>query len=138
MRRQQGTKMGDERPERRSTRRASPRMGRRAANFYADLFTAEELASLADAVARDALADEVALLRVMIRRVAAETATDLETVGRAVERLARTLRHQRALRGEAVKGLEEALAQVLDELATEAGMGAPAEREEDGDGGTTG
>ena len=127
--------MVEERDARERRARRPARKGRRAASLYTDLCTAEEIASLADAAARDALDDELDLLRVMIRRVAAADGGNLEAVSRAIERLARTMQIQRKLRGDALKGLELALAQVVDELATELeGNGHGSEAEECGGG----
>jgi hypothetical protein len=103
----------------RSETRQAPRGA--AAGFYAELFTAEELADLARASGEPSLDDEVALLRVAIRR-GVTSGESLETIGRSVQRLAQTLKLARALRGDALRNLEEALARVLDEIGAEMGQ----------------
>jgi hypothetical protein len=97
---------------------AAPARRGTAAGFYAELFTSEELADLARAGGEPSLDDEVALLRVAIRRGVA-SGESLETIGRSVQRLAQTLKLARALRGDALRNLEEALARVLDEIGAE-------------------
>lgn len=96
-----------------------------ARHFYLDLFTAEERAALAGAVEGNDLEQEVRLLRVLIRRAVAEggpKGTPLETVSRALGRLAQMMRVQHVIAGEAAKSLDEALAKVLEEIATEVGL----------------
>ena len=89
------------------------------AGFYADLLTPDERADLADAGDAEApLADEVALLRIAIRRGVA-SGESLETIGRSVQRLAQTLKVARSLRGEGLREFEEMLAQALDEIGRE-------------------
>jgi hypothetical protein len=89
------------------------------AGFYAELLTPDELADLARVDAAEApLADEVALLRVAIRRGMA-SGESLETIGRSVQRLAQTLKVARSLRGESLREFEEMLARVLDEIGRE-------------------
>lgn len=92
--------------------------GERGSAFYAELFTADELADLAR-VDRDlSLEEEIGLLRVAIRRAFAE-GESLETVSRSVQRLAQALKTERQLQGQGIRNLEEALARVLDELGAE-------------------
>jgi hypothetical protein len=45
----------------------------------------------------------------------------LETISRSVQRLAQALKTERALQGQGIRNLEEALARVLDELGSELG-----------------
>ena len=92
----------------------------RTEGFYAELFTPEELADLKRAVGEPSLEDEIGLLRVAIRRGVAEDES-LETISRSVQRLAQALKTQRALRGQGIRDLEEALARVLDEIGGELG-----------------
>jgi hypothetical protein len=113
-------------PERRTARAA--RRGRRepaataaAQRLYQDLFTAEERAALEGAVASDDLAQELALLRVLIRRGVAD-GQDLETLSRSLARLGQLLRVQHVLRGQAARNLDQALARVLEEIGTELGV----------------
>ena len=89
--------------------------------FYEDLFSADERAALADAVTSSDLDQEVALLRVLIRRGVAE-GVDLETLSRSLGRLGQLLRVQRVIQGEAAKSLDEALGRVLEEIGNELGV----------------
>jgi hypothetical protein len=92
-----------------------------ARRIYGDLFTPEERDTLDGALLAGDLTQEVALLRVLVRR-AVEAETDLETVSRAIARLAQLLKIQHVLTGDAAKGLDEALAKVLAEIGTEIGL----------------
>jgi hypothetical protein len=92
-----------------------------ARRIYGDLFTSEERDSLDGALLAGDLTQEVALLRVLVRRAVADE-TDLETVSRALARLAQMLKVQHVLTGDAAKGLDEALAKVLAEIGTEIGI----------------
>jgi tape measure domain-containing protein len=113
----------ERRPERTGARRRPSRSdpAATARRLYADLFSAEERSALASALARDDLEQEVALLRVLIRRAAAE-GVSLETLSRAMGRLAQMLRVQHVLRGQAARSLDEALARVLEEIGNELGL----------------
>jgi hypothetical protein len=92
----------------------------RSSGFYAELYTAEELADLARVEGEASLEAEIRLLRVAIRRAFAE-GESLETVGRSVQRLAQALKVERQLQGEGIRNLEEALARVLEEIGAEMG-----------------
>jgi hypothetical protein len=94
-------------------------------SFYIQFFTEGELLDLAQTVANPSLADEIGILKVLIRRVIARKENPeeaLKLVGKAVDQLTRAWRVQRAISGEAADGLASAMAQVLDELSTELGM----------------
>jgi hypothetical protein len=91
----------------------------RAASFYADLLTPRERIDLARLyTAEVSLADEIALLRVAIRRGMVD-GENLETIGRSVQRLAQTLKAARSLRGESLREIEDVLTRVLDEIGQE-------------------
>ncbi len=113
----------ERRPKQTGARRrpSRPDPAATARRLYADLFSAEERAALASALASDDLEQEVALLRVLIRRAAAE-GVSLETLSRAMGRLAQMLRVQHVLRGQAARSLDEALARVLEEIGNELGL----------------
>ena len=95
--------------------------GRKAGNrsFYADALE-EEALGLEVAAALKGVGDEIAVLRVLIRKVAREG--DLEATRRGVETLCRALKVQYALEGRSAEGLAGSLARVLDEVGTELGM----------------
>jgi len=108
-------KLADDRNDRASSNRRTLR------RLYEDLFSADERAALADAVASSDLEQEVALLRVLIRRGVAE-GVDLETLSRSLGRLVQMLRVQRVIQGQAAKSLDEALGRVLEEIGNEMGI----------------
>ena len=94
-------------------------------SFYIQFFTESELLDLAQTVAAPSLADEIGILKVLIRRVIARKENReeaLKLVGKAVDQLTRAWRVQRAISGEAADGLASAMAQLLDELSTELGI----------------
>ncbi len=109
-----------EAPKRRRRPKAVTAQRAERGAFYADLFTADELADLANVDSDLSLEEEIGLLRVAIRRAFAE-GESLETVSRSVQRLAQALKTERQLQGQGIRNLEEALARVLDELGTEIG-----------------
>lgn len=96
----------------------SKTMGR--AGFYSSLLTEEEQAALAAAEV-DSIDDEVALLKVAIRRAVAEGA-DLRQLAAGTDALGRALKVQHGLKGKAARGLDEALARALEEIGREIGM----------------
>src|SRR6266536_2834087 len=117
---------------------AEPRGGRAdkddGRRFYADQFTAEELALVAASATDPALDDEIWMTRVLNRRMLAHTREleaeggdlPLETLVKAVEaliagtgRVARLLRDRKALSGEAVDELARTMAEALDGLFEE-------------------
>jgi hypothetical protein len=90
----------------------------RRTGFYAGLFTAEEVADLAAAAAAEGLDDEIALLRVRIRRAATE-GEDLNAISRACGRLTQMLKAQQVLSGETIDRFQTAMSEVLAELDLE-------------------
>lgn len=100
------------------TSRGATRTARR---LYQSLFSEDERAALKEAVEENDLQQEVELLRVLIRRGVAE-GLDLETLSRAMGRLAQLLRVQHVIAGQAAKNLDEALAKALEEIASEVGL----------------
>jgi hypothetical protein len=110
---------------------------RQAHGFYSSTLTEEELADLV-AVADDlTLDDEIACARVILRRLMhhleidpdAEHPPDVDDLHKlanlalsATRTVARLLRDQRAITGEAADGIAGAIGQALDELATEWGL----------------
>ena len=104
---------------------------RRAHGFYSRVLTAGELADLVTFADDLSLADEIAIARVTLRRAMERLTTDLETdeltnlaklTLAGTRTVARLLRDQRALSGEAADGIAGAIAQALDELGTEWGI----------------
>ena len=95
----------------------------RVHGFYSKHLTTEELEDLAVVAAAAAgLEDEIGLLRVRIRRALAE-GCDLDQVSRALGRLTQMLKAQRQISGEAADSFQQALAEVLDGLEEELGLG---------------
>ena len=104
--------------------------------FYSDQFSADELALVAALVTDPTVDDELWAQRVVNRRLLAfmrraeqDEPLTLETLTRVAEalavgtgRVARLLRDRRALSGAAADGLTGAIAQALDEIASELGI----------------
>jgi hypothetical protein len=105
----------------------------RTHGFYSNVLQEHELADLV-AYSEDLdLDDEIALARIILRRLVALLTpthhTDLPDIARiaglalqATRTIARLLRDKRALSGEAADGIAGAIAQALDELSTEWGV----------------
>ena len=93
--------------------------------FYSRIYTEEDLADIASVAAAADLSDEIALLRVFIRRVALEGVETMEApellsaISRACGRLTQMLKARRQISGEAADDFQQALAEVLDGLAEE-------------------
>jgi hypothetical protein len=104
------------RPERRLAHKK--RSSEAARRFYDDLFTDEERDSLDGALLAGDLTQEIALLRIVVRRAVA-VGEPTETISRAIARLGQILRVQHVLSGDAARGLDEALAKVLEEISAE-------------------
>ncbi len=88
-------------------------------SFYADVLE-EGALELEVAAALRGVEDEIAVLRMLIRRVAREG--DVEATRKGIETLCRALKVQYALEGRSAEGLAGSLARVLDELGNELGM----------------
>ena len=88
-------------------------------SFYADVLE-EGALELEVAAALRGVEDEIAVLRMLIRRVARKG--DVEATRKGIETLCRALRVQYALEGRSAEGLAGSLARVLDELGNELGM----------------
>jgi hypothetical protein len=100
------------------------------AEWYASVFSAEEWALIQRWLEStpDTLDAEVAVMRVLIRRVMEHVAADepgkaLPLVRQAVDSICRALRAQRVLKGEAADSLAAAFAVALKEIAEEMGVG---------------
>ena len=83
--------------------------------FYDRVLTQEEIAALADLAANSSLADEIGLLRVLIRRKLEEGA-ELADISKAVDTLGRALKVQKQISAEGQRALQDALVTVLAEL----------------------
>lgn len=90
--------------------------------FYADLCTVEELDDLTAALGSLGLDDEIALLKVLIRRAVAAGAS-AHSIVPAVNALVRALKVRHALKGQEARRLDEALSQALTEIGDELGIG---------------
>jgi len=88
-------------------------------SFYADVLD-EGALEMEVAAALRGVEDEIAVLRMLIRRVAREG--DVEATRRGIETLCKALKVQYALEGRSAEGLAGSLARVLDELGNELGM----------------
>ncbi|MDX1664830.1 MAG: hypothetical protein R3272_13645 [Candidatus Promineifilaceae bacterium] len=109
----------------------------RTHGFYAHTLDAQELADLVAYAGDETLEDEIAVNRVLLRRLMEYLArvqeaegelsrADLATIGplilRSTHNIARLLRDRRALSGDSADGLMGAIGQALDELSTEWGI----------------
>lgn len=91
-------------------------MTRRTRSFYARVLSAADRAAIDDARAVEGLDDEVALLRVQIRRLLAEDEPDPRVLQGAMRLLVQTLVAQRRLSGREAEGLGDAAARLLEEF----------------------
>lgn len=87
--------------------------------FYSDVLE-EGAWELEVAAALRGVGDEIALLRMLIRKAIREG--DTEATRRGIETLCRALKVQYALEGRSAEGLANSLARVLDEVGNELGM----------------
>lgn len=99
------------------------------AEWYAGVFSAEERALIERCLesAPETLEAEVAVLRLLIRRVmerlgADDPAKALPLVRQAVDSICRTLRAERVLKGEGADSLAAAFAVALREIGEELGV----------------
>ena len=99
----------------RASENGAVRRPRPTPRFYDRVLTAEEIASLASLAANPSLADEIGLLRVLIRRKLEEGA-ELADIAKAVDTLGRALKVQKQISVEGHRALQEALAAVLEEM----------------------
>jgi hypothetical protein len=96
----------------------------RTSGIYSEALTPEEETTLAVLAAKPDMLDEIALLRLVIRRAAMqdEDGSLLEKIAAGVDVLTRTMKVNKSLSGETARQFETALAQVLDSLADEMGL----------------
>jgi len=101
-----------------------------SASFYESVFSPQELEDIGRLLDSEEhrLDMEVAVMRVMIRRVMAHMGVDdpaqaLPLVREAVDAICRALRTQRVLSGEASESLAGAFATALREMGEEIGVG---------------
>lgn len=112
---------GDDRP---STAGAPPgNQNARKHGFYSAAYTEADLADIASVAASPDLADEIALLRVFIRRAVLDGGADLAALSRACGRLTQMVKAQRVLSGGAADDFQQALAEVLIGLEEELNLG---------------
>jgi hypothetical protein len=98
--------------------RAGSRTPKPGPRFYDRVLTQEEIAALSDLANNPSLTDEIALLKVLIRRKL-EEGTDLATISKAVDALGRALKVQKQISSESHQALQDALLAVLTELGEE-------------------
>lgn len=95
----------------------------RTHGFYARYITAEEREDLTAISALGlSLEGEIGLLRVRLRR-ALDEGVDLSAISRALGRLTAMMKAEKVISGDAASEWEEAMADVLTELAGELGLG---------------
>lgn len=103
------------------TRHEGAQRRRQARAFYTTRLSEEEQQALASAAELEGVDGEIAILRVLIRRVV--TAGDLEAARRGIDTLCRTLKARHELDDRASGQLAISLERVLDTLGHE--LGAP-------------
>ncbi len=89
--------------------------------FYTDQLTSEDQAALARAAALTGVDAEIAVLRVLIRRVL--TLGDVEAARRGIDTLCRTLKIRHALDEQSSGQLADTLGRVLDTIAEDEAVG---------------
>jgi len=114
-----------ERTQEQGAATASP-AAKTGARFYDRVLTREEIELVAGMAANPSLNDEIALLKVLIRRKL-EEGSDLATISKAVDALARALKVQKQISDEGHRALQDALVAVLAELG-EQGAGSRQQR----------
>ena len=92
-----------------------------AESYYADQLTTDDQHALAVAASLSGVDAEIAVLRVLIRRVL--TLGDVEAARRGIETLCRTLKVRHALDEQASGQLADTLNRVLDTLAEDEAIG---------------
>jgi hypothetical protein len=107
--------------------RCGARPGNRNAlrhGLYSRQLTPEEQIDLVAARAAEGVDEEIAVTRVMIVRALRQQDAPTQAYARLAEALCRQLRVRRQLSGEGADALAGALASMLDEVATELGIGS--------------
>ena len=104
-------------PERTGAHRRRGRQADHAANFYQGVLAEAAASDLHEAAAPDGLADEVALLRVLVRRQLAEGPENLDLTLKGLTLLARLVATQYRLSGADEAALRGQLSTVADHLA---------------------
>ena len=99
------------------SRHAAAEARRRSPAFYAKRLSPDEQDALAAAAQLEGIDAEIAVLRILIRRVV--TTGDLETARRGIDTLCRTLRARHALDERSTGQLATSLERVLDTLGHE-------------------
>lgn len=89
--------------------------------FYSGQLTNEDRRALASAAELEGVDAEIAVLRVLIRRVL--SAGDVDAARRGIETLCRTLRIRHALDDQSSGRLADTLGRVLDTIADEEAVG---------------
>ena len=99
------------------SRHAAAEARRRPPAFYAQRLSPDEQDALAAAARLEGVDAEIAVLRILIRRVV--TAGDLEAARRGIDTLCRTLRARHALDERSTEQLATSLERILDTLGHE-------------------
>ena len=95
--------------------------------FYSQVFTEDEVNDLAAGAEKADLADEIRLLKVLIRRrllsgQGENGEADLKAVGTTVNALCRAVKAQHAIAGTGASDFEQALGAALTEISDELGL----------------
>ena len=93
---------------------------RREPGFYAQNLSVDEQQALAAAAELEGVDGEIAVLRILIRRVV--TAGDVEEARHGIDALCRTLKTRHALNDRSAGQLASSLERVLDSLGSDLGV----------------
>ena len=96
---------------------------RRATSFYARVLDQAEALELEEALDVEGVSDEIALLRVKIQSLLENDPENVKLLVEATNALARLVRTRYNLEKEQGKGLKEAIANVLKDIALPLGVG---------------
>ena len=100
-------------------RRSDAGKAKKDGQFYAKVLSQDEITALSELAAnRPSLQDEIALLKVLIRRKL-EEGSDLSTISRAVDALGRALKVQKQISDEGRQALQDAFMKALLEMEEE-------------------
>jgi len=101
-------------------------MTRRARSFYTRALSAADRAAVEDALEVEGLDEEIAVLRVQIRRLLEEDKPDAAVLQNGMRLLVQALVAQQRLSGRQAEGLSEAAARLVEEFGAVLGVGSVA------------
>ncbi|MBN1151697.1 MAG: hypothetical protein JXA58_00675 [Dehalococcoidia bacterium] len=105
------------------TRKARRVAGESRESFYLRALTAAEQLDLADAGCIDGIDDEIALLRLRLRRLAEQSPERIDLQVDLAGAIARLIKTRYQISSEQKKSLKSAISRVLEEVAVPLGIG---------------